>query len=523
MSTVVGDNDKIRTDDAVSSRADALDPTKRLGEKVVTLNERTAEILRQRSLAPVLRRGWLVKRLLLAADLSALMITATLSEVAANGLGELGIGDYLWLFALTLPGWVLGAKLVGLYDHDEASPDHSTLDDVGKIFRLVTLGAWVLVAGTWATGLSVPDIGRTACFWAFAIVGVTFARVLARTIAKRQIMYLQNTVIVGHGDVAQLVARKLLLHPEYGLNLIGYVAAGDERGHSERALGGLSIIGEADALEEIVRLFDVERVIIATQGSDEEALEIVRSLSGPDVQINIVPRLFEIVSPTADMHSVEGLPLIGLPRLRLSRTSRLLKRATDVMLSGLALVLLAPLFAIVGLAITLEGDGPVFFRQVRMGAQNKTFMLIKFRTMVLDADAQKADLAIRNRHALYHGDPMFKVEDDPRVTRVGRGLRRYFIDELPQLINVFKGEMSLVGPRPLILEEDKHVSEWARHRLNLKPGMTGLWQVLGRNAISFDEMIRLDCLYVTTWSLGTDLKLLCRTIPVALKGGGGSF
>jgi lipopolysaccharide/colanic/teichoic acid biosynthesis glycosyltransferase len=161
---------------------------------------------------------------------------------------------------------------------------------------------------------------------------------------------------------------------------------------------------------------------------------------------------------------------------------------------------------------------------VRRGARDSVFSLYKFRTMVADADERKSELEDLNKHVREGGDPrMFKIENDPRVTRVGRILRRYMLDELPQFINVLKGDMSLVGPRPLILEEDRHVTAWARKRLDLKPGMTGLWQVLGRQAISFEEMVKLDYLYVTTWSLGGDLRLLFQTIPIVLKGEGGTF
>jgi lipopolysaccharide/colanic/teichoic acid biosynthesis glycosyltransferase len=191
----------------------------------------------------------------------------------------------------------------------------------------------------------------------------------------------------------------------------------------------------------------------------------------------------------------------------------------DLVLSAAGLILLAPFFVVIALAIRLDSPGPVFFRQMRMGKGSNTFRMIKFRTMDVDADARKAELAHLNRHAQPGGDErMFKIPNDPRTTRVGRFLRRYSLDELPQLVNVLVGEMSLVGPRPLILVEDEYVREWARKRLNLKPGITGLWQVLGANAIPFEEMVRLDYLYVMGWSLRNDLSLLARTVPLVLRG-----
>jgi lipopolysaccharide/colanic/teichoic acid biosynthesis glycosyltransferase len=190
----------------------------------------------------------------------------------------------------------------------------------------------------------------------------------------------------------------------------------------------------------------------------------------------------------------------------------------DVVVSAVTLVLLAPLFATIAALIRLGSPGPVFFRQTRMGAGDRTFQIIKFRTMVADADDRKSEFAHLNKHTKTGGDPrMFKIDKDPRVTRIGRVLRRYSLDELPQFFNVLKGEMSLVGPRPLILDEHQHVHDWAQKRLHLRPGMTGLWQVLGRSEIPFEEMVQLDYKYVTNWSLWNDLSLLLRTIPVVVQ------
>jgi lipopolysaccharide/colanic/teichoic acid biosynthesis glycosyltransferase len=202
--------------------------------------------------------------------------------------------------------------------------------------------------------------------------------------------------------------------------------------------------------------------------------------------------------------------------MRLSRSSRILKRAFDLTAATLGLLVLTPLFAAVALAIRLESNGAVFFRQVRRGVNGSTFRIYKFRTMVAEAEEKKAEVVHLNMHR--ERDPrMTKIPNDPRVTRVGRFLRRSSIDELPQLINVIKGEMSLVGPRPLILEEDAFVQEWARKRLDLKPGITGLWQVLGRSDIPFDEMTKLDYVYVTNWSLREDIRLILLTVPALLR------
>ena len=278
-------------------------------------------------------------------------------------------------------------------------------------------------------------------------------------------------------------------------------------------------MGDIEDLPGLVELLDIERVIVAfSNDSAEEVLTLVRQLNDLGVQVDIVPRFFELLSNTVDIHAVEGLPLIGLRPPRLSASSAFIKRFVDVVGSVAGLVLLAPVFAAIAVAIKLDSRGPVFFRQVRMGTRDHTFKIWKFRTMNADAEVRKADVAYLNKHVANGVDArMFKIPNDPRITPVGRFLRRTSLDELPQLLNVLVGQMSLVGPRPLILVEHEHVEAWARKRVDLQPGMTGLWQVLGSSDIPFDEMITLDYRYVSNWSLATDLKLLIHTVPTVLR------
>jgi exopolysaccharide biosynthesis polyprenyl glycosylphosphotransferase len=473
----------------------------------------------------VRRRGWLVRRALLAADLAGLFVAFVVAQMieARAAAGGFAPSFEMNLFLLSLPAWVVIAKLYGLYDRDEERTDYSTVDDVVGVFHLVTVCTWVFFAAAKATGFADLDIARLLWFWVLAVAAVTVSRASARAIVRRHVNYLQNTIIVGAGDVGQLIAKKLLQHPEYGINLVGFV---DRDPKAQRQdLEHLALLGVPERLPQLIEMLDVERVVIAFSGdSHEETLELIRRLRDYDVQIDIVPRFFDIVGSGFALHSVEGVPLIGLPPLRLARSSRMIKRSVDLLGSIVALALLAPLFAIVAIAIKLDTRGPVFFRQVRMGVGDRTFRIWKFRTMSVDADARKAEVTHLNQHAQNGGDPrMFKIPDDPRVTRVGRLLRSTSIDELPQLFNVLGGDMSLVGPRPLILDEDRYVQDWARRRLDLKPGMTGLWQVLGRSDIPFEEMVKLDYLYVTGWSLRNDLQLIGRTIPAVLGRRKGSY
>jgi exopolysaccharide biosynthesis polyprenyl glycosylphosphotransferase len=490
-------------------------------EMTAAVDERTLEIVdRRRRTALVRGRGWLVRRMLLAADvlgLAGAFLVAQLVLAPGSATGIAREAEYL-IFLTTLPGWVVLAKLHGLYDRDEERTDYSTADDLVGVLHMVTLGAWGFFAGSHLSGLAEPQLRSVAAFWVLATVLVTLGRAGARGCCRRHPAYLQNTVIVGAGDVGQTIARKLLNHPEYGLNLVGFVDSQPRQRRND--LEHLTLLGTPDRLPAIVRLLDVERVIVAfSNDGHEPTLELIRLLNDFDIQVDVVPRFYELVGPGVDVHTVEGLPLVGLPPLRLSRSSRMLKRAMDLVVAALGLLLLAPFLVALALWIKLDSPGPVFFRQVRMGWRSRTFRIYKFRTMAADADERKVEVAHLNMHARNGGDPrMFKVPNDPRITRAGRFLRRFSLDELPQLVNVLKGEMSLVGPRPLILDEDCEVAaDWARRRLDLKPGITGLWQVLGRSAIPFEEMVQLDYLYVTTWSLFTDLKLVLRTVPAVCR------
>jgi exopolysaccharide biosynthesis polyprenyl glycosylphosphotransferase len=468
-------------------------------------------------------RGWLVPRALATADIVGLM-TAFVISLTLHGGGE-AVNRHsdlteIFIFAATLPFWIAGASLYGLYRNDQERADHSTVDDLVGVFHVVTIGTWLFFVLQEISDVANPSVQRLLTFWFAATVLVTVTRAVARSACRRTDAYVQNTVIVGAGRVGRTVALKLASHPEYGLNVLGFVDA-DPPEIDGRPVP--SVLGSPDELPQIVRSYHVERVIVAfSNDAHDETLDLIRSLHGESVQIDIVPRLFEAFGPGAELHTAEGVPLIGLAPLRLSRSSRVLKRTLDVALASFGLVVLAPVFAAIAIAIKLDSRGPVFFRQVRRGQHGGTFEIWKFRSMSTDAEELKDGLTELNKHNRAGGDPrMFKIPDDPRVTRVGRFLRRHSLDELPQLVNVLLGEMSMVGPRPLILGEDAHVLEWRRRRLDLKPGITGLWQVLGRDGIPFEEMTTLDYLYVTNWSFFGDVKLILRTVPSVFRSHSG--
>jgi exopolysaccharide biosynthesis polyprenyl glycosylphosphotransferase len=390
------------------------------------------------------------------------------------------------------------------------------VDDFFGVLQVITIGTWGFLVGTLVTDLAHPTLERLVVFWALAICLVSLFRVVIRVVGRRQSAYVQNVLIVGSGNVARLLAEKMGKHRSYGLNIVGFVD--HDAGAATNGGPPLELLGTTHELRELVHTHRVDRVVIAfSNDSHEDTLDVIRLLQDQRVQVDIVPRMFEVLGTNTQLHAIEGIPLVGLPLPRLSGSSRFLKRSFDVIGAAFGLILLSPVFLLTAVAIKLDSRGPVFFRQVRMGEEEQTFRIFKFRTMVVDADSRKDEVAHLNMHR--DADPrMFKVPSDPRVTRVGGFLRRSRIDELPQLINVLSGEMSLVGPRPLILDEDRYVERWARRRLSLRPGITGLWQVLGASDIPFEEMTKLDYLYVTNWSLQEDVRLILRTIPSLARG-----
>ena len=447
-----------------------------------------------------MRRGWLVRRMLLAADLLALTAAFVVVEVSFQELvGAIGPGVEAIIFLGLLPVWVLAAKLYGLYDRDEERATHSTADEVVSVFHLLTVGVWLFYATSWLVGLSSPNQAKLTTFWFLALVFVVVARSAARTLARRQSAYVQNALIVGAGEVGQLIGRKLLQHPEYRINLLGFIDA-DPR-TKRRDLGDLPVLGGPEDIGEIVRREDVDRVIVAfSRDGHEEMLDMVRAIRKHDVQVDLVPRLFEAVGANVGIHTLEG--------------------SLDVVCSATLLALLAPTMLIIAFLIRRDSRGPVFFRQTRLGMDLREFTLLKFRTMhegTDEAPHREYVKQIMSSDALPGSNNLYKLERRDSITRIGRWLRKTSLDELPQLINVLRGEMSLVGPRPLIPYELELLSPHQFERFLVPAGLTGLWQVEARAHTTFGEALDLDVAYARGWSLGLDLRLLLRTPLVMLR------
>jgi exopolysaccharide biosynthesis polyprenyl glycosylphosphotransferase len=450
--------------------------------------------------------------MLLAADVAGLLAAFIATEE------EVGIAVEAVIFVLALPVWIVAAKLYGLYDRDEERATHSTADEVMNVFHLITVGVLGFYATSWLVGLSRPDQAKLSTFWVLALLGVISARFVTRSFARRHPAYVQNTVVIGAGDVGQLVGRKLLQHPEYRIRLVGFVDAHPKE--LRRDLEEVHILGEPDEIVDIVRRHGIDRVIIAfSQDAPEQMLKLVFALRQCDVQVDVVPRLFEALGPNAALHGIEGLPLVGLPSTRIPRSSRLVKRGVDIVGASMLLALAAPLMLVIGVLIRRDSPGLVFFRQVRLGIDMREFTLLKFRTMRTGTDEtphREYLKQIMTSDALPTSNNLYKLER-PEVTRVGKWLRKTSLDELPQLLNVLRGDMSLVGPRPSIPYELELFAPHHYERFLVPPGLTGLWQVEARAHATFREALDLDVMYARGWSFALDFRLLLRTPALILR------
>jgi exopolysaccharide biosynthesis polyprenyl glycosylphosphotransferase len=338
---------------------------------------------------------------------------------------------------------------------------------------------------------------------------------LAMAYLRRRGVGIQRVVIVGAGEVGRTVMRTIVARPDLGYRVVGFVDDNPEKGSTD--IGRFKALGPLDNLPAILDEERPDEVIITLPWMyHRKIMGIVRECERRNVRARIVPDLFQMSLTQVNVEDLGGVPLIGVRTPSISKGALLVKRLIDVTIAAVGLLLGAPLFGLIALAVRLDSPGPVIFRQTRVGLRGRSFEMYKFRSMHVGAEEQQDLLADLNEA----DGPIFKIRDDPRLTRVGRILRRLSLDELPQLVNVLRGEMSLVGPRPPVPAEVEKYQEWHKKRLEAPPGMTGLWQVSGRSRLSFDEMVLLDIYYIENWSLWMDFKILMRTIPKVLLGEG---
>jgi exopolysaccharide biosynthesis polyprenyl glycosylphosphotransferase len=465
-------------------------------------------------------RGRYLRRMLVTADVAALCVAFAVMEAAVGTFRSADVP----LLALSIPLWVLLAYGHRLYHLDSHRADYRAADEIGPVLQMATLWSWGALLGLSMIRPEQVSVPRVAVFWAITVVLLLGFRSGMRAFARRRIWYLQNALVIGPPAQAAAIVRKILRHPEWGINATACVDFPGMSRFPPRTNPPFDLVpllhGQTDVPGLMAEL-DIDRVMLAPAVSESgKRVELVCELAELGVHVDLIPSWSEVVGARLDLHSLEGTPLLTVPRANLGRPSLVLKRALDLVVGSVALLGLAPLLAALALAIKFDSPGPVLFRQRRVGRDDKLFDVFKFRSMRAEADLEKHTVAGLNLHGGGTETGMFKIREDPRVTKVGRFLRRYSIDELPQLLNVLRGEMSLVGPRPLIETEDRQVEGRFRRRLGLKPGLTGLWQAHGRSEIPFDEMVSLDYLYVTNWSLWGDVKLLMRTFSAVIRGRG---
>jgi exopolysaccharide biosynthesis polyprenyl glycosylphosphotransferase len=330
---------------------------------------------------------------------------------------------------------------------------------------------------------------------------------LVSTLAGRE-----RCVILGNADAARWLSVKLERSQGTSAVVVGRIPLSRQ----DPGNGVVPTLGELDDLDRLLVGHGTHRVLIVPgrgEGTDHRTLDVIRIVKRLGVKVTVLPRLLEVLGAAFEVDDVEGSTLLGVRRHGLGRSSRLVKRSFDLTVTLTAMLVLAPIALIIAVAIKLDSPGPVLFRQRRVGRDDEVFEMLKFRTMVDGAESRRCELEPRNEA---HGG-LFKIKDDPRITRVGRVLRHTALDEMPQLLNVVRGDMSLVGPRPLVVDEDCLIEGLHRHRMILPPGITGLWQIHGSARIPLDEMAKIDYLYGANWTLWSDIKILVRTIPFALR------
>jgi exopolysaccharide biosynthesis polyprenyl glycosylphosphotransferase len=459
-----------------------------------------------------------LRRRLMAGDFVAVAAAATL-QAWGNGFA-----DQLALLALAIPLWLVVAVVRDLYRTTAWRWDHAGLEEFAAIVAITAQwGLSALVLG-WATGmLSEVKIAPLAIGWAVTVGTVFGVRALIRWHTRRCAWFWENAIVLGPAEQAERVVRRILRQRKLGINVMACVEPAAVVGPTDdglRHIGPVPVVPDAPELLELMGELDLDRVIIAGPLHSQRQRELIAELADHDVHVDLVPDWGELVSARLEVRQLAGVPLLSVPSATADPASLHVKRAFDVAVSATALFLLSPLLVACAIAIKINSPGPVFFRQRRVGKDERRFEVLKFRSMYVDAEARKTEVAQLNYHGGGTSFGMFKIKHDPRITRVGGFLRRTSLDELPQLVNVLRGEMSLVGPRPLIESEHAQISGRFRRRSAITPGLTGLWQVNGRSEVPFEEMISLDLLYAATWSLRRDLKLLARTVSAVMRGDG---
>ena len=430
--------------------------------------------------------------------------------------------------------------LLRYYDLYRVRGEFSFVDDMARIFKATAIGSLLIVAATfmYRSGVAYRTFSYSRGIFIFdfllALLSIGSVRVLlrgAQILVRRRGVNLIPTLIVGRGAEASQCIREMRARPELGYRVIGLVENGPFDSGAPSYFEGVPVIGDLKSLPDLIRESGANEVIISDPSVPGEALFEVMIQTGRrrGVEFRIAPTLLNCLPSKTEIDQVGSLPMVTLFRSPLSSAARIVKRSADLIIASLALLILAPLWLLIALLIKLDSRGAVFYKQERVGMDGRVFLFYKFRSMHVGADDathreyQRAYISGRADSNL--GDdkrPVFKLRSDARITRVGKLLRKTSLDELPQLFNVLRGDMSVVGPRPPLPSEVAKYEGWQLRRLSVRPGLTCIWQVSGRNQISFQEWMFLDMRYIDHWSLTEDLSLILRTLPQVLTGKGAS-
>ena len=466
---------------------------------------------------PVVRStGWTGNYLRVTATVDALCALAAGLLAFCIRLDELGRTEAYLLGSVLLPiAWLGVLALVDGYD--------PRVIGVGSDeFRRVLNAALILTAAVAITSYAAKaELARSYVVVAFPSLAVldlvaryTMRRRLHRQRARGICM--QKVVLVGYPDVIADITVQLRREAYHGLSVVAACVAGPEWGPE---INGVPAVPGLNHIAAVVERFgaDIVAVLSCPEMSSTRLRELAWALEKTNTSLCVAPALLDVAGPRTSIRPAAGLPLLYMDHPEFTGVPRLLKAIFDRTLASVALLFLGPIMAVIALMIKTDDKGPALFTQVRVGVGGQTFKIYKFRTMVADAERRKASLAAFN-----DSEVLFKMREDPRITRVGGWLRRWSLDELPQLLNVVKGDMSLVGPRPALPEEADLYGEHVRRRLAVRPGITGLWQVNGRSDLPWEEAVRLDLRYVENWSFMLDLQILWKTLS-AVGGGIGAY
>lgn len=395
----------------------------------------------------------------------------------------------------------------------------SWLDEAARVLYATAAGIGLMVALTFF--VQPTPFSRLLFFWAFVaiVVLISLARLLRRWLLSmlyQRGRLADRVLVLGSGEVGRSVIRTLLARPDLGFRAIGYLH--DGRSENNIGLGRIPNVGTFDDLETILSSQpQLHTVFIALPGEEhQEIARLLQTCQTRNVRAQVVPDLLQLSMNRVEMINMAGIPTLRVREVGISRGQQIVKRLLDFGLIFLLCIPVVLVTAVIAMAIKFDSPGPVLYTGLRIGKDGRPFRMVKFRSMVVGAEEQKEALLAYNQA----DGPLFKIKDDPRLTRVGRFIRRTSLDELPQLYNVLRGQMSLVGPRPPLPEEVAAYKSWHKQRLSVIGGITGLWQISGRSDLTFDELCLLDIYYIENWSVGLDIRILLQTIPHALFGKG---